>query len=63
MAAKLLIAFIMCITLWILAAFAVFSAFRYMNAKDDKPERIFFISLGVITFLISLIVFFGIIST
>lgn len=59
---NLLIAIVMLCTLLVLAAFSVFCAFRYMDRKEDKPERIFFIVLGVITLFIAVTVFVGITS-
>lgn len=60
---KILVAVTISLTLLILAAFAFFSAFRYMNEKADKPERILFVVLGTITILLSVVVCYGIMMT
>ena len=60
---KILVAMTIFLTLLILAAFAFFSAFRYMNEKKDKPERILFVVLGTITTLLSVVVCYGIMMT
>ena len=60
---RMMIAVSICLTLLILAAFAFFSAFRYMNEKDDMPERILFIVLGTITVLFAVFVTIGIMTT
>ena len=56
---NILIATLLSGSVLILSAFAFFSAFRYMDRKDELPERIFFISLGVFAFIVAVIIFLG----
>lgn len=57
---NLLIAIFMSSTLLLLSAFTMFSAFRFMDRKEDLPERIFFIAISILCFLLTIIAFVGI---
>ena len=39
-------------TILLLAVFVFFCAFRYMDRKEDLPERILFVALGVLTLVV-----------